>query len=96
MTTKQILSFETFKEIGSYEIGNLTHKEPSSFNGNIRIKKYKVTIEEIIEPKEVYEQRIQDLWDKCNNLHHWKPIHDKAKQLNYELKGNAGNKNKNL
>ena len=85
-------SFETFRSIGSYEIGNLTQKEPTSFNGDVRIKKYKITIEEVIEPQEVYEQRIQELWDKCDNMHHYTPIKNTAKKLGYELKGNQGSK----
>ena len=85
-------SFETFRSIGSYEISNLTQKEPTSFNGDVRIKKYKVTIEEIIEPKEVYEKRIQELWDKCDNMHHYNPIQNIAKKLGYELKGRYGSK----
>ena len=85
-------SFETFRKIGSFEVSNLTQKNPSSFNGEVRIKKYKVTIEEIIEPKEVYEQRIQELWDKCDNMHHFSPIKSVAEKLNYELKGSVGSK----
>ena len=85
-------SFETFRSIGSYEIGNLTKKEPTLFNGDVRIKKYKITIEEVIEPQEVYEQRIQELWDKCDNMHHYTPIKNTAKKLGYELKGNHGSK----
>ena len=85
-------SFETFRSIGSYEIGNLTQKEPTSFNGDVRIKKYKITIEEVIEPQEGYEQRIQELWDKCDNMHHYTPIKNTAKKLGYELKGNYGSK----
>ena len=85
-------SFETFRNIGSYEIGNMTHKEPSSFNGEVRIKKYKVTIEESIEPQEVYEQRIQDLWDRCDNMHHYTPIKKMAEKIGYELKNDFGYK----
>jgi len=85
-------TFETFRNIGGYEISNLTAKEPSAFNGEIRIKKYKVTIEEIIEPQEVYEQRIQELWDKCDNHHHWKPIESAAKGIGYTLTRKVGNK----
>ena len=85
-------SFETFRIIDSYQISNLTQKEPTSFNGDVRIKKYKVTIEEIIEPKEVYEKRIQELWDKCANMHHYNTIQKVAKKIGYELKGNFGSK----
>ena len=88
--------FETFKLLGSYEQLNLTAKEPSCFNGNVRIKKYRITIEEVEETKEVYEKRLQKLWDECDNFHHWDPLKKEAKKIGYELVGNAGkNKLKN-
>jgi hypothetical protein len=85
-------SFETFRSIGSYEISNLTNDKPTSFNGDVRIKKYRITIEEVIEAQEVYENRIQELWDKCDNMHHSTPIQNVAKKLGYELKGSYGSK----
>jgi hypothetical protein len=84
--------FETFRNIGNYDINNLTQNSPSVINGDVRIKKYKITIEEIGEPKEIYEQRLQELWDNCDNHHRWNPLRNEAKKLNYELIGNAGNK----
>lgn len=83
-------SFETFKSISQYEISNLTRVEPSAFNGNVEIKKYRVTIEEITESTEVYHQRLQKLWDECDNHHHWNPLKSMAKKFGYELKGSAG------
>ena len=85
--------FETFRDIRDYELNNLTQKEFSCFNGFVRIKKYRITIEEIEEPKEVYEQRLQKLWDECDNWHHWEPLQSEAKKIGYELVGSAG-KNK--
>ena len=85
--------FETFRVLGAYDTNNLTSNEPSCFNGDICIKKYRITVEEIEEPKEIYEQRLQKLWDECNNWHHWDPLKKEAKKIGYELVGNAG-KNK--
>ena len=87
-----IISFETFRKIGSYEQSNLMEKEPSAFNGWVRIVKYKVTVEPIEESKEVLIDRLQKLWDECDNSHHWQPLQAVAKQLGYELQGYAGNK----
>jgi ribosomal protein L20A (L18A) len=89
-------TFETFKEVGDYEIDDLTHKHPSCFNGNVRIKKYKITIEEIEETNEVLAERLQQLWDKCDNWHHWGPLETKARKLHYKLKREHGNKNEKL
>ncbi len=56
--------FETFQEIGSYEINNMTRDEPTCFNGYVRVKKYKVTIEEVHEPIDIIARRVQKLWDE--------------------------------
>lgn len=90
MITQQ---FETFREIAAYERNNLKQKEPSSFNGWVRIKRYRITVEEIEEPKEVLCERLQKLWDECDNSHQWESLKATAKNLGYELKGSAGNLN---
>jgi hypothetical protein len=87
-----VVSFETFRNIDLYEQRNLQDKEPSCFNGSVKIRKYRVTIELIEEPNEVLAERLQKLWDECDNHHHWRPLKDKALQIGYELKGNAGSK----
>jgi hypothetical protein len=87
------IEFETFRKVGAYEIGGLTKKEPSCFNSQLRIEKYKVTIEKIEEPIEVLQNRLQEIWGNCDNHHHWDVITEKAKELNYTLVGHAGNSN---
>jgi len=79
-------TFETFQDIGTFEIGNLTQDNPSCFNGFVSVKKYKVTIEEIKEPKEIIAARLQKLWDECKNMHHWDPLRRAAKKIGYEFK----------
>ena len=90
--TEFLFSFETFREIMKHDENNLTSKNPTCFNGWVKVKKYKVTVELINEPKEVLEQRLQELWDNCDNMHHWQPLKKVAGELGYILKGNAGNK----
>ena len=87
---KEPIVFETFREISLYEVRNLTKNEPTSINGRVNVRKYKVTIELIDEPNKVIAERIQKLWDECNNHHHWQPLIGMAKSIGYELKGNAG------
>lgn len=84
------ICFETFKKFGDYEQHSLTKKEPSCFNGNVNFRKYKVTIEPIEEPNEVLAERLQKLWDECDNWHHWTPLKNAACEIGYELKGSAG------
>lgn len=86
------IEFETFKELSFYNQMQMTLKEPSAFNREVRIKKFKVTIEPIEEPNEVYCQRVQQLWDYCDNHHNWTPIQKVAKELGYALQGSVGNK----
>lgn len=58
--------FETFKDIGSYEISNLKKDTPSAINF-VSYRKTKVTIELIEEPKEVLLQRLNDLLKQADS-----------------------------
>jgi hypothetical protein len=84
------ICFETFKKIGAYEQSILEKKDATCFNGEVNIHKYKVTVEPIEEPKEVLAERLQKLWDECDNYHHWTPLEEAAKEIGYELKGSSG------
>lgn len=89
-----IISFETFRKIGRYEQSNLQSKDASCFNGAVSIRKYKVTIEPIEESNDILAERLQKLWDECDNNHHWTPLKNAAMQIGYELKGDAGSMRK--
>ena len=88
------MEFETFRTIGSFERGQITQAEPSCFNGFVRIHKYKITVEVIAEPIEVLEQRLQKLWDECNNHHHVEPLRKAAKEIGYVFTNSSGTKRK--
>ncbi len=88
------ISFETFMPMGAYEEGSLRKNDPSCFNGMVRIKKYKITCELIEEPKEVYAERLQKLWDESDNHHNHFPLQSRAQKLGIELKGSFGSKAK--
>ena len=75
---------ETFNE-PLYSIN--VQKEPSCFNGFVRVVKYKVTVEQIEEPIEVIHQRLEDLWLKSDNYHDYGPLKVEAKKWGYEFKG---------
>lgn len=83
-------TIETFRNPVGYWLTQIKQDEVSSFNGRIEIEKYRVTVEKIEEPIEVLQERIQYLWNVCDNHHHVKPIIERAKKLNYELKGFPG------
>ena len=76
---------ETFRDIRGWFLDNLIQKEPSCFNSILSIKKYRVTVEEIEEPKEVLIERLQKLWDECQNHHHWSVLKTAAKELGITL-----------
>ena len=78
-------TFETFKEIDGYYKQRMIENEPVCFNGMVKVRKYKVTIELIDEPIEVIHARLQKLWDECKNSHHWKPLKAEAKKYGLKL-----------
>lgn len=81
------VSFETFRDVrGSHNVGEMISKEPTVFNGNVSVRKFKVTIELIDEPIEVIQARIQKLWDVCENHHYWGPLQAAGKKYGIELK----------
>jgi len=89
---KKNIEFETFRHITKDDMYNLKLTNPSSFNRYVRIHKYKVTVELIEESKEVYNERIQHLWDHCDNHYQSIAIEQKASELNYALISTYGNK----
>lgn len=69
-----MMQFETFRDIGTFEMRQLTQDEPSCFNGRVRVVKYRVTVEKVEEPIEVIHARLQKMWDECSNHHHREPL----------------------
>ena len=84
------MTFETYRPIEQYAINNIKQDYPSCFNGMVRVKRYKVTIEEIEEPKEVLCERLEKLWCESDNYHDYEPLVEAAKQLGYEFKNSIG------
>lgn len=76
---------ETFREVGSWELGNMQRDHPSCFNGVVSVRKYRVTVEQIDEPVEVIRERIQALWDRCDNHHHYAPLKSAAAAVGLTL-----------
>ena len=68
---------ETFREPSS--LLRERQDEPSSFNGWVRVTRYRITVERIEEPVEVIHERLRKLWRECDNHHEWQPIEAAAK-----------------
>lgn len=80
---------ETFRP-PLWEMERDVQKEPSAFNGNVRVEKYRITIEKIEEPIEVIHERLEKLWRECDNWHHWTPLENTAKRFGYTFKSKCG------
>lgn len=87
--TNGIISFETFRKFDGYFVNMCTQEEPSCFNGMLEVRKYKITIEPVEEPVGVIAERIQKLWDFCDNSHHWQLLEAAAKQWFFGIKQTA-------
>lgn len=56
-------------------------RAPSFFNGVASIKRYRVLIEEIVEPLEVYQERLRELHRNNKQPHSAHHLHTKATEL---------------
>ena len=55
-------SVETFRDIRGYQLKELANTKPSGIN-SLNYKKYRITVEELEESKEIYEERLQEIYD---------------------------------
>jgi hypothetical protein len=51
-----------------------------------------VTFEEVVESHEILCDRLQELWDYCDNHHNVSSLKVMAKKFHYNLNGQYGNK----
>jgi hypothetical protein len=86
------IDFETFRRIGSYDETTMKRDEPSCFNSEVSILKYRVRVELIDEPVETYRERLQKLWNEEDNHHHYEPLQNMAKRFGVKLVGDFGSK----
>ena len=83
MAEKKLL--EVFGEPNDYLLQHLGSKEPRIWNGVVDVKRYRITIEEIEEPKEVLKQRLQALLLKRGHISDPDSIRTEAKRLGITL-----------
>lgn len=77
--------FVTFRSVESYDVGHMTQREPSCFNGRASIRQYRVTVELVDEPIETIQARIVDLWEQSDNYHHMDPLRTEAQRYGLDL-----------
>lgn len=63
---------------------------PAVCGGEVNIRRFQVTVEEIPEPHEVLCERLQYLWEHSCNVEDTLPIQMEAKKIGYILRGNRG------
>jgi hypothetical protein len=69
-----------------YDVDRLArHDTPSCFNQTVAIQKYRVTVERIEEPVEVYHERLKKLWHESDNHHNGDALKAAADKLGLEL-----------
>lgn len=73
----------------------MTLDAPACYNGNVQVRKFRVSIELVDEPAEVIAARIQALWDVSDNYHHLSPLNEAASAIGYVLQGSFGSKRSN-
>lgn len=81
-----MLSLTTFRDIGPFEIGQLRQDEPSCFNGQIRVRRFRIYVEPIPEEESILIGRLQKLYDNSTNIHHRNDLLKYAKEKHrYDL-----------
>ena len=81
--------FDTFQNFDSHQMRLMQGCRLTCWNGVVSVKKYRITIEEVEEANGVVA-RLQELWDRSDNHHHWYPLQAAAKAIGYELQGSPG------
>jgi hypothetical protein len=78
--------YELYDDFG-YELRRVSGQPavPSCFNGEVSIRRFRITVELIDEPKEVLAERLRGLWRGTKNHHNSGPLQREAEALGIEL-----------
>lgn len=82
MAIKQV---ECFGQPNDYMLGQLGKKESVVWNGEVLVKRYRITVEEIEEPMSVLKERLEALLHKRGHVSDYASILAEAKRLGIEL-----------
>jgi hypothetical protein len=74
--------FETFALPYSLlsDVTHRTYEQPSVCNGDVRVTRYRITVEKVEEPIEIIADRLRQLWRQSNHHHEWWPLKEAAKK----------------
>jgi hypothetical protein len=73
--------FETYRRPSAFSLDHFRQAVPGCANGEVSVRRWRVTVEPIEEPVEVLYARLLDLWERCDNHHHWGPLKAEARKL---------------
>lgn len=65
---------------------------PSAFNGEIRIRRFRITVEEVEESNDILCERLQSLWEQGGSWQLEAIFKEAADELGYKLQGTYGSK----
>lgn len=84
-------SVETYRDVRGYWLNDIALlSKPSCFNGMVNVRRFKVTVELIDEPKEVIAERLEALWRSSDNCHDRDPLKAAAEGIGYDFTGKFG------
>ncbi len=78
---------ETFVPPNKYATESMERSTPHCLNGELFIRKYRVTVDIIEEPVRDIRARILYLWVTGDNIHHMQPLRDAANKYGLDLEG---------
>lgn len=90
MSKPDEFAIEAYETYGIRDLARV-HAEPSAFNGFVKVRRYRITVERVSTDDEE-RAAVQRLWEECDNYHHWQPLRDAAARLGFELVGSPGSK----
>ena len=77
--------FETFQQPDCFLLRGLERPVPDVFNGQVHVRRWRVTVEPVEESDGEIYAWLLDLWERSCNMHEWEPLRAAAKALGREL-----------
>lgn len=84
----EVTVIECFGEPNEHLLRRLGHAAPTVWNDKVAIKRYRITVEEIVEPDTVLKDRMEALLKTRGHIDKNRHIRDEAKRLGIKLDSN--------
>lgn len=81
---KELFAVETFWPFSIFDLDRYSKcNKPEVFSGTVRARRYRMSVEEIVESDEVILERLLALWNGTHNIHHKEPLAYEAKKYGH-------------